>query len=201
MENLNNIETYLKVLVGVIGAIIAFSRLRENFASIKRKQEVKLELEILEKMKSNNIDSSKIENALLHKLEQAFEDRTDNLTNFFTGIAVFIGFGFWTVDLFLNSDGFNFLIIFTLFLSLIGLTIVIGNNEKKAKGELFYQIGFYDKTNFQAGLIISLLFGILTPILIVKLDGFSFWQFCSGLFFFIGITSLIKNSKRIKNNG
>ncbi len=46
MEQLNNIETYVKVIVGIIGAIAAFGKLRESFASIKRKQELKLELEI-----------------------------------------------------------------------------------------------------------------------------------------------------------
>ena len=62
MEDLNNIETYVKVFVGIIGAIAAFGKLRESFASIKRKQELKLDLEILEKLKSNDqFECSEIE--------------------------------------------------------------------------------------------------------------------------------------------
>lgn len=202
MGNLDNIEIYLKVFVGFIGAIATFGKLRESFASIKRKEELKLDLEILEKLKSNNnIKTSDIEKKIKLKLDKAFENRSENLTNFFTGIAVFIGFGFWSVDIFQNSNGFNGWIILTLLCSLIGLALVVGNNEKKEKEEIFYQLGFYDKSNFQTGLIITALTGILTPILILKIDGFSFWQFLSGLFFFIGIASLIRSIKRIKNNG
>lgn len=202
MEFIENIETYLKIIVGIIGAIVTFGKLRESFASIKRKQEPKLDLEILEKLKSNEqFDSSEIEEKIRIKLKTAFENRTENLTNFFIGIAVFVGFGFWTADIFKNYEEFNGWIILTLFCSLIGFTMIFGNGEKKKdKGE-FYQIGFYDKENFKFSVIIILFTGILTPILIWKLEGFSFWQFLSGLFFIIGIGSLIRNIKRIKNSG
>lgn len=53
MENINDIETYLTIIGGIIGGFVAFGKLRESFASIKRKQELKLELEILEKLKTN----------------------------------------------------------------------------------------------------------------------------------------------------
>jgi hypothetical protein len=108
LGDLNNIETYLKVFVGIIGVFATFGKLRESFASIKRKQELKLDLEILEKLKANDkFDSSKIEEKITLKLNKAFNDQTGNLTNFFVGIAVFVGFGFWTVDIFQNSDEFN----------------------------------------------------------------------------------------------
>lgn len=202
MENLNNIETYVKVFVGIIGAIAAFGKLRESFASIKRKQELKLDLEILEKLKSNDkFESSEIEEKINYKLKKAFEDSTENLTNFFVGIAVFIGFGFWTVDIFKNSAGFNGWIILTLLCCLTGLTLIFNSDNKKEEKGIFYQIGFYDKENFRIGIIITLLTGILTVVLIWKLDGFSFWQFLSGLFFVIGIGSILKNIKRIKNVG
>lgn len=202
MDDLNNIETYVKVFVGIIGAIAAFGKLRESFASIKRKQELKLDLEILEKLKSNNqFESSEIEEKINYKLKKAFEDRTENLTNFFVGIAVFVGFGFWTVDIFKNSDGFNGWIILTLLCCLIGLSLIFSSDNKKEEKGIFYQIGFYDKENFRIGIVITLLTGIPTVILIWKLDGFSFWQFLSGLFFVIGIGSMIKNIKRIKNCG
>ena len=202
MRDLNNIETYVKVFVGIIGAIAAFGKLRESFASIKRKQELKLDLEILEKLKSNDkFEISEIEEKISYKLKKAFEDRTENLTNFFVGIAVFVGFGFWTVDIFKSSEGFNGWIILTLLCCLTGLTLIFSSNNKKEEKGIFYQIGFYDKESFRIGIIITLLTGILTAILIWKIKGFSFWQFLSGLFFVIGIGSLIKNIKRVKNYG
>lgn len=202
MENLDNFEIYLKVFVAFIGAIAAFVKLKEGFASIKQKKELKLDLEILEKLKLNdNIQTSEIEEKIKLKLDKAFENRTENLTNFFTGIAVFIGFGFWSVDILQNSNEFNGWFTLTLLCSLIGLALIVGNNDKKEKEEIFYQLEFYDKSNFQTALIIIFLTGVLTPILIWKIDGFSFWQFLSGLFFFIGIASLMRSIKRIKNNG
>lgn len=202
MEFINNIETYLKIIVGIIGAFVAFGKLRQSFASIKRKQELKLDLEILEKLKSNEqFESSDIEEKIKIRLKTAFENRTENLTNFFIGIFVFLGFGFWTVDIFKNYEQFNGWIIMTLFCSLSGFIMLFENNEKKKDKGVFYQIGFYDKQNFQFGLIVTLFTGILTLILIWKIDGFSFWQFLSGLFFIIGIRSLIMNIKRIKNSG
>ncbi len=202
MENLDNIEIYLKVIVGIIGAIAAFGKLKENFASIKRKQELKLDIEIFEKLKANReFDSSDIEDKIESKLKKAFESNSNNLTNFFTGIAVFVGFGFWTIDIFKNSEGFNGWIILTLLCSLIGLALIFENDDKKEEKGIFFQLAFYDKTNFRIGILITLFAGILTPILIWKLDGFSFWQFLTGLFFVIGIGSLIGNIKRIKNSG
>jgi hypothetical protein len=199
LGDLNNIETYSKVIVAIIGAIATFGKLRENFASIKRKQELKLDLEILEKLKSGDqFDSSEIEKKIDYKLKRAFENQSENLTNFFVGIVAFVGFGFWSVDIFNSSQEFNPWIILTLISSLTGLTLILGNDDKKEEKGIFYQIAFYDKANFRYGVIITLLTAILTPILIWKLNGFSFWQFLSGLFFIIGFGSLIKNTKRIK---
>ena len=199
MSDLNNLETYLKVFVGIIGIIATFGKLRESFASIKRKQELKLDLEILEKLKSNeNFKSPEIEEKIKYKLKKAYEDRTENLTNFVVGIAMLIGFGFWTVDIFQNSEKFNGWIILTLFCCLTGLTLIFSNDSKKDEKGIFYQIGFYDKGSFVFGIIIILLTGILTPILIWKIEGFSFWQFLSGLFFIIGIFGITKKIKRIK---
>ena len=76
--------------------------------------------------------------------------------------------------------------------------LIFNNNSNKEEKGVFYQIEFYDKENFRFGIIITLFSGILTGILIWKIDSFSFWQFLSGLFFIIGIFSLIKNTKGSK---
>lgn len=201
MENLNNIETYAKLIIGLTGAIATLSKIKENFASLKRKQELKLELEILEKIKDKKeFETIEIEKKINEKLRKTFEDNSENLTNFFIGIVVFVGFAFWSVDIIKNSVNFDGWVILTSLFSLIGLLMVLGGDKSDNKLEkgLFYQIGFYDKTNFVTGFIVTLLTGILTPLLILKSNEFSFWQFVSGLFFIIGIASLIKNTKQIK---
>ena len=117
-----NIQDYLKVIIGIIGALAAIVKIRENFTAIKRKQELKLDLEILEKIKLNkNFNSSEIEEKINSKLNKAFEEKSESLTNFFTGIGVFIGFGFWSYDIFKNSESFDAWIILTLICSLTGL--------------------------------------------------------------------------------
>lgn len=198
MEEYNNIENYLKIIVSIIGAIATFGKIRESFALIKRKQELKLDLEILEKLKMNNeFDSSEIIKKINSKLNDSFENKSGNLTNFFVGIAVFVGFGFWSVDIFQKMENFNGWIILTIFCSLIGLSMTIGYDEDRKEKEVFYQIAFYDKQNFMIGVIITLLAGVIAYILILKIDEFSYWQFLSGLLFLVGLGSLIKNIKSV----
>lgn len=199
MDNFNNIEIYLKVAVGIIGAVAALGKLRETFASLKRKQEIKLDLEILEMINDNDeIESSRIKNIIILKLDKAFENHSDKLTDFFAGIVVFVGFGYWSVDLFQNSEKFNPWIILTLICCVTGLSLIFGSDYKKGNNKLFYKIGFYDYENFRIGLIITFVCGILTGILILKIDGFSFWQFLTGIFTFAGILSVFKNIKKIE---
>ena len=54
LEGFDNLEIYLKIFVAIVGAIATLRKLRESFASIRRKQELKLDLEILEKLKASN---------------------------------------------------------------------------------------------------------------------------------------------------
>jgi hypothetical protein len=157
LENLNHIETYLKIIVGIIGAVVTFRKLRASFASVKRKQELKLDLEILEKLKTNDdFEVSEIEEKINYKLKKAFESGTEDITNFFVGIAVFVGFGFWSIDIFRNYSEFNGWIILTLFCSLIGLSMIFGHDDKKRRKEFFTKLVF--TTNQLSNLQFSLRF-------------------------------------------
>ena len=193
-----NIEIYAKILIGLIGAIVSIGKIRETFSSVKRKQELKLDLEIIEKLyQIDKFDIERIEKITELKLKKYFDNSSEGITDFFIGMVMLVGFGYWSIDLFNGSENFNGWIILTLFCSLIGLTMIMGNKPVQQEKDVFYKVGFYDKSNFIYGLLITLFTGILTPILILKLDGFSFWQFLSGLFLIIGIVSLTRNIKRI----
>jgi hypothetical protein len=198
MDDITNIETYAKILVGLTGAIAAFIKIRDSFSVIRKKQELKLDLEILEKLKQNeNLFNDSIEEKIKNKIDKSFEDNSDNITNFLVGIVVFVGFGFWTIDLFKNYENFNGWSILTLFCSLLGLVMLFDTSSPSSKKIAFFKIGFFDKDNFKYGLLITLFAGILTLILIIKIQEFSFWIFLTALFFIIGLFSLIKNIKRI----
>lgn len=201
-EDFDIITDYLKLFVILIGAIAALGKLKDSFASVKRKQELKLDLEILEKLKQiENVSNPDIEEKINQNLKKAFEGSSEHLKNFLLGIAVFVGFGMWTIDILKSSQDFNAWVILTLSCSLMGLTMIFGTDDNKEDKGVFYQVAFYDKTNFRLGFVLTVLTGILTPILILKQDSFTFWQFLSGLFFIVGLRSLVKNTKRIKNSG
>lgn len=198
MNILNNIDVYPKILVALTGVLAAFIKIRESFSIIKRKQELKLDLEIYEHLKRNpEIEIDDVKNVLQQRVSRAFQDNDDRLTNFFVGLVVFVGFGLWSIDIYQSSDRFNGWIILTAFCSLSGFSMLFGSTKSSKTKEVFYKIGFFDKTNFQFGFVITALTAILTPIMFLKMGGFSFWQFPSGLFFIIGLLSITRNIRRI----
>ncbi|UII20730.1 hypothetical protein [Fulvivirga ligni] len=200
MELLKSIdlETLPKIIIAMSGVIAAFLKIRENLSIHRKKQELKTDLEIYELSIKNEIETSELKRNIEQRVGKLADNKNDSLTNFITGTAVFVGFGLWSIDIYQNDSEFNGWMILTLFCSLAGLSMMLGRTKYKEPKETFLQIHFKDKKNFQFGLIITLLCSVLTPILILKADGFNFWQFLSGLFFFIGLISLIKNIKIIK---
>lgn len=197
MEQLTNIETYLKILLGLAGAIAALVKIKDSFSVVKKKQELKLDLEILEKIENcKTIDKEDLETKIKKKVDTLFEHKADDITNFIVGLAVFVGFGLWTIDLFMVSEKFNGWGILTLFCSLLGVLMLFGRNSMTDKKTVFYKIGFFDKDNFKYGFILFLFTALLTPILIVK-NGLTFWVFLTGLFFIISLFSLIKNIRKL----
>ena len=108
MESLENLEVYGKYIIGIIGVVVTFNKLRESFATIKHKQELKLDLEIYEKIKNNpEFDSKEFESRLNKKLQANISGSGVNLFNFFYGLILFGGFGYWTISLFLQDSNFS----------------------------------------------------------------------------------------------
>ena len=199
MEFTSDFETYIKLFIGIIGAIATFGKIRESFSSIKRKQEVKIDFEIYEKMRSNpELNNEDIKLKVQRNLIKAYEDKGSNLISFLIGIVIFVGFAFWSIDIYNNMTTFNGWIILTMACSITGFVLIFSKSDKTHSPKLFYQIGFYDKENFRASLITAILSAAVTVILILVFNGFSYWQFLSGLFFFISIITLFYKIKRIK---
>lgn len=201
MENLTNIELIVKIIIGVIGSIATLGKLRDFFANSKLKEEVKIDLEILEKIRNTNILNAEIEEKIKKNVEKAYKNKNENFTNFLYGISLFVGFGFWTINLLGDfQQNFNGWSILTLFISFIGLSIAFGNddNEEKEEDKMpFLKIGIFEKTNFKFTLIILIFTSILTPILIWKISEFSWWIFLSAIFFIMSITKLYKIVRKV----
>ncbi len=201
MLNLTNIELIVKIIIGVIGAIATFGKLRAFFANSKLKEELKIDLEILEKTKNTNLYNSEIEEKIRKNVTKAYKNRNENFTNFLYGISLFVGFGIWTINLLGDiKENYNGWSILTLFISFIGLSIAFGNEEKEEKQEYktpFLKIGIFEKTNFKFTLLIFIFTSILTPILIWKINEFSWWIFLSAIFFIMSVTKLIQLIRKI----
>lgn len=199
MEIFDSIDIYPKIIVALTGLIAAFMKIKDAYSSTRHKENIKLDLEIYELLNKNGgFDKEELKETIEKNISNSLTGEENGLTDFLIGLVVFVGFGLWTIDIFQSYDTFNGWIILTAFCSLTGLSMLFGKTDKTKSKEVFFQIGFYDKSNFQFGFIITGLTAILTPILILKIEGFSFWQFLSGLFFIIGLMSMIKNIKRIK---
>lgn len=199
MEIFNSIDIYPKIIVALTGLIAAFIKIKDAYSSTRHKENIKLDLEIYELINKNgDFDKTELKEKIEKNISKSLTNEENSLTNFFVGLVVFVGFGLWTIDIFQSYDSFNGWIILTAFCSLAGLSMLFDKNDNKKSKDVFFQIGFYDKTNFQFAFVITGVTTILTPVLILKMDGFSFWQFLTGLFFIIGLLSMIKNIKRIK---
>ena len=200
MEFLKSIdlETWHKIFIGASGVLVVFLRLRESLSVLRRKQELKTDLEIYELSKSNNLSTTALRDYLEKRINQLSQANKDHLSSFITGAVVFVGFGLWSIDIYTNSNDFNGWIILTIACSLIGLLQMLGRTDEKKTKETFLQIHFKDKSNFQFGVFITLLCGITTPILFLKSGEFTFWQFLTALFFMIGLFSLMKNITIVK---
>ncbi|MEM9276463.1 MAG: hypothetical protein AAGA80_26470 [Cyanobacteria bacterium P01_F01_bin.143] len=204
MEFIANIEPYSKLALIAFGFIAALVRLRTSFSTFRRKQELKTELEIYEMMR--NSDDFNIEEAkefIENKISEVFNPKeNDKLRTFFIGLVVFIGFAWWSIDIYQNQIGFSGWIILTMFLSAIGISLMldITESEKTQKERPFYVIRLYSKSDLSLGLVFLLVGGILTPILFYKLGGLNFWMFLSGLCFTVGLIALGRNirSERVK---
>ena len=180
------------------GVIAAFLKIRSDLSKHRKKQELKTDLEIYELSIKNEIATPELKENIEKRVRKISDIKNDGLTNFITGTAVFVGFGLWSIDIYQNTPEFNGWIVLTLFCSLIGFLMIMGITEEKEPKETFIQIHFKDKKNFQFGVIITTLCALVTTVLILKSNEFNFWQFLSGLFFFLGLISLIKNIKIIK---
>jgi hypothetical protein len=193
-------ELYAKIIVGLTGIFATIIKIRDSFSTIKKKQELKLDLEILEKLESKkDLEVPEIIEKIKENLKKSYTDYTDRLTNFFIGITFFIACGFWTIDLIIGSKGFNGWIILSLSLALIGFSLIFDNNEKFKEKEVFLKIGFYDKENFRVGVFFTVFASIISILLVWKMNRFSFWQVIPALFALVGFINVLKNIRRLKN--
>jgi hypothetical protein len=202
-NNIDNMESIQKVILIATGLIALLYKLK-NFFSIKNlKQDLKQDIEILELLKKqNNPNIENIEKKIDSDLKKIYDkefDTDSGFFGFFIGMIFFVCFGWWTISIINNSEGFNGWIILTASMAAFGLSFVLMDTSYSRKKEPFFKIGFYEKFNMRIGFFIFLISGFIFITLLIKLNSFSFWELLAGIICIYGFFSgIYKNIKRIK---
>lgn len=199
----DNFEFYSRFVLGGTGIFAIIMQLRSYFSESRRKQKLKTDLEILElSEKSKLAESGIIRQRVIEMIDNTYnsEVRGDRgISNFITGIVVFIGFGLWTIDILKKSyPDFNAWSILTLFCALAGLSMLLFDNRKLPRDKPFITIGIYDKSGLRFSIVLTLTCGLILATLIWLKDHFTFGMFISGLFCFIGLITFRRSFKKIK---
>lgn len=203
MIDFSTFDSTSKIILAVLGLLIALRKIVESFASQKRKEELKIDLEILEKLRFQKLDSIDITKKIERNIENTYKDISENFLNFFLGLTVFLGFGKWTIDLIVFKANFNPWSILTCSLASIGLSMLLSStnnidsdNEKEDKTFAIYE--FKDRPGFIIGLSLMVLFGILSFVLIYIFKILNHWTFVCILTSIIGFVAFIQCIKRVK---
>lgn len=160
-------------------------------------------MEILNQSKENsNLNTTLIEQSIKTRINNTYQDNVKSkFTNFILGIIVFIGFGWWSIDLMKVGDDFNPWVMLTVFFSCIGLLMIFDDGSKVKDKSPFYAIEFSDKSNFKTGCIFSIATLIAIGILIFNqiING---WLILPTVFFFVFVFAVINNIKfkSLENN-
>lgn len=202
MEEFTNFNTVdiIKLIVASSGFLILISRFKEEFTDKKRRQNLKIDLEILEKV--TNID--KLENKHIHsqvKKEISHIYDKENyeslgLSSFLTSLIMTFGFSIWTISIFQNNDTFNPWSILTMLLACIGFSGLFDLNKKRKKKGAFFKVEFHDKENFMIAFYMVVIGSIILSVLLFMYDKkFNWGIFTASLFAFIGAVTIVRNTK------
>ena len=111
IESILDIEIIeiLKSAVAIITVTAVFFNFKDKFSNFQSKSQLNTDFGILEKAKKiPNINTELIQNHIESEIEKLYpDDPPKKLFNLFYGGTLFIGFGWWTIDIIQNSDSFN----------------------------------------------------------------------------------------------
>ncbi|KEO72229.1 hypothetical protein [Anditalea andensis] len=194
----NNMDILPKILIVLSGVFALIKKSKDHLSSLRSKQELKLDLEIYNLLKKHTeLFKPEVSDSIEKKITIEYIDEKNDISTFVTGLVVFIGFGLWSIDLYMNQNKFNPWIIATLFMALTGFSLIFEKKSNTKQEGPFYQIGFYNKSNLQFAFIFFVIFIIITPLIYYYNGIFSFWLLCSGVFLIISINAISRSIRKI----
>jgi len=196
-----DIETGLKILSGLTALIALIVKVWENLSDNKRRNSIKTDLEIFElakKHKDFETDNIQVSiNSRISKLYLDTSSRIDNFRNFLIGMVLFLGFSWWSIDIYSESVDFNPKMILTGFMAAIGLALMFDRdrNKKKDFTEPYFVFEITKKSDFFTGLVFFIVFGLISWVILLKSTDISFWIVLTGAFALLGLGMIISEIK------
>jgi hypothetical protein len=198
--NINNdVLGIIKVIVALSGFLALTIKLKEAFSDKQRKEKLKTDLDILEISKNIvSIRTEQIQNKIETEVSYLYDENrvtSNEIYNFILGLIITVGFSFWSINIFQNSDGFNPWVILTMFIAGTGMMMFFDDKKKRdSKGE-FFRIEFHDNSTLKVSLITGIISLISFISLIIIYKSFIWWLFVAALFILISFRMFLQNVK------
>lgn len=195
-DNFEIIVKWFITLTGLISVIVKFA---DSISEIRRKRNLKADLELLEKIDKESLDSAdreKVKTKMKGILEEYLNIKHTTVKWFdvFYALIIFVGFGWWTIYIYEITKGFSPWTILTGFFSFIGLALLIDNKwSKKSDEKTLVTITILKDIRFAVVVIgLSVLIGFF---IFTTSDGYTNWYILIGLIFLIGLRILFNSIK------
>jgi len=182
------IETGLKLL-SLITALIAFvERIAQWFSINRKKRELKTDLEILQLFKEVEFtNKEQLIDKINEKIGVIYKDTSMRLQNFrffLFGLSLFLGFSWWSINLYALKSEFNPWMMLTIFLTSVGFSIMFEIDKSYKKGKdiekIAYELEIKNKSEFITGISGFLIFGLSCAVIIIFTKHFTIWSIITG---------------------
>lgn len=190
-------EDAIKLFIAIAGLFTVILKLIEALSVNQRKKDLVTDLELLQKTSKLNLspeDDEMVKIQINRTLKEFLQKREIRIGwfNLFYALCLFIGFGWWSLEIYKMSVGFNPWIILTTILSFVGLGLLLENNWMKRKEQNKEKVLF--KIIITKGITTALVFTLTTfsigLLLYLKILRYSHWMVLIVVLFLMGLKML-----------
>ena len=195
-DNFEIIVKWFITLTGLISVIVKFA---DSISEIRRKRNLKADLELLEKIDKGNLDSDdreKVKTQMKGILEEYLNIKHTTVKWFdvFYALTLFVGFGWWTIYIYEINKGFSPWTILTGLISFIGLALLIDNKWRK-KSDVKTLVTITILKDIRIAVIFIGLGGLIGFFILTTFDGYTNWYILIGVMLPIGLKMLVDSIK------
>jgi len=193
------IEIVLKLIIYITGLVSVIIKLIDSLSPISRKRKLRVDLELLEKINSEDIDKEDkdiVQKQLKKILKEYLNIKEVNIKwfNVLYALILFVGFGWWTIYIYEINFNFSPWMILTGLISIVGLSLIIDNKwERNKEDKVILKITILEDFKYSFMLLgLSTLIGIF---IYTKYDGYTNWYILIGVLILMGFKLLADGIK------